>query len=90
MRSAATILGRSLRGLTLRLVDPNLTHGPDAAAALAAAIPLMLEQGLPSSVTEVGSEASGCHLQVVHLNPRKSHNRKWMVMTRVSNESLII
>jgi len=53
VRNAASILARSLRGVTLRLVDASLSPPADAAAAVAVVLPLMIEQGLGSSVTEV-------------------------------------
>jgi len=53
VRHSASILARSLRGVTLRLVDASLSPPADAAAAVAVVLPLMIEHGLSSTVTEV-------------------------------------
>lgn len=53
VRAAAITLARTLRSLTLRLADSAQTSPADSAAAVAAAVPLLLEKGLPSSVGEV-------------------------------------
>ncbi|KAF5832303.1 proteasome stabiliser-domain-containing protein [Dunaliella salina] len=53
VRNAASILARSLRGVTLRLVDASLSPPADAAAAVAMVLPFMIEHGLNSTVTEV-------------------------------------
>ncbi|KAK9810293.1 hypothetical protein WJX72_008148 [[Myrmecia] bisecta] len=53
VRLAATTLVRSLRGLTLHLADPAATSAADSAEAVAAALPLLLEKGMSSSVGEV-------------------------------------
>lgn len=59
VRNAAAILARSLRGVTLRLVDASLSPPADVAAAVAVVLPLMIEQGLGSSVTEVQEGGRG-------------------------------
>ena len=45
VRGAAAGALRALRGLTLRLCDPAATPPADAAAAVALALPLLLDQG---------------------------------------------
>ena len=45
VRVAAAALVRTLRGLTLRVADPELTPAADAAAAIKAALPLLLAKG---------------------------------------------
>jgi len=45
VRAAATGALRALRGLTLRLCDPAATPPADAAAAVALALPLLLQNG---------------------------------------------
>ncbi|KXZ47233.1 hypothetical protein GPECTOR_37g239 [Gonium pectorale] len=61
VRRAALSLARSLRGLTLRLADPQHTGAAGwggagglvyCASAVATVFPVLLEQGLPSSVPE--------------------------------------
>lgn len=42
---AAAALVRTLRGLTLRMADPELTPAANAAAAIRAALPLLLAKG---------------------------------------------
>lgn len=46
---AAAALVRTLRGLTLRMADPELSPVADAAAAIKAALPLLLAKGRGSS-----------------------------------------
>ena len=46
VRVAAAGALRSLRGLTLRLCDPAATPPTDAGAAVALALPLLLDQGM--------------------------------------------
>lgn len=53
VRQSGLALARSLRGLTLRLADPESTPVAFGKEAVAAALPLLLEQGLPSRVDEV-------------------------------------
>ncbi|KAL6762246.1 proteasome stabiliser-domain-containing protein [Haematococcus lacustris] len=53
VRRAAAGLARSLRGVTLRLCDPSLSPPRDAQAAVGLVLPLMLDQGITSSVEEV-------------------------------------
>ncbi|KAG2487332.1 hypothetical protein HYH03_014048 [Edaphochlamys debaryana] len=53
VRRAALALARTVRGLTLRLADPAHTPPKDCAAAVAVVLPILLEQGLTSSVVEV-------------------------------------
>ena len=43
MASAALV--RTLRGLTLRMADPELSPAADAAAAIKTALPLLLAKG---------------------------------------------
>ena len=57
VRVAATALVRTLRGLTLRMADPDLTPAADAAAAIKAALPLLLAKG-ESSPRSLGSAES--------------------------------
>ena len=45
VRGAATILGKTLRNLTLRLCDPQVTPTREAGEAVSLALPLMLEKG---------------------------------------------
>ena len=45
VRVAAAALVRTLRGLTLRVADPELSPAADAAAAIKAALPLLLAKG---------------------------------------------
>jgi len=45
VRSAATGLIRTLRGLTLRLADPQHTPQSEAAAAVAITLPFLVESG---------------------------------------------
>ncbi|KAJ9518457.1 hypothetical protein QJQ45_018491 [Haematococcus lacustris] len=65
VRRAAAGLARSLRGVTLRLCDPSLSPPRDAQAAVGLVLPLMLDQGITSSVEEVcparGSVLTGGH-----------------------------
>ncbi|MEW5319235.1 MAG: hypothetical protein WDW38_010400 [Sanguina aurantia] len=53
VRQAAIGLARSVRGLTLRMVDPQAATPADAAATFSVLLPLLLEQGLASNVSEV-------------------------------------
>ncbi len=48
VRGAATILGKTLRNLTLRLCDPQITPTKEAQEAVGLALPLLLEQGKTS------------------------------------------
>ena len=45
VRGAAAALVRTLRGLTLRVADPQLSPPAHATAAIAVALPLLLEKG---------------------------------------------
>lgn len=45
VRAAAATLVRTLRGLTLRVADPQLSLPAHAKAAIAVALPLLLEKG---------------------------------------------
>lgn len=45
VRAAAVTLARALRGLTLRVTDRAQSSEADAAAAVAVALPLLLEKG---------------------------------------------
>ena len=45
VRGAASILGKTLRNLTLRLCDPQVTPTKEAQEAVGLALPLLLEQG---------------------------------------------
>lgn len=45
VRAAAVTLARALRGLTLRVTDRAQSSEGDAAAAIAVALPLLLEKG---------------------------------------------
>lgn len=45
VRAAAVTLARGLRGLTLRVTDRAQSSEADAAAAVAVALPLLLEKG---------------------------------------------
>ena len=49
-RQAGIALGRAVRGLTLRLADRELTPAAEGSAAIAVALPLLLEKGLASQV----------------------------------------
>jgi proteasome component ECM29 len=54
VRRQALSLARSIRGISLRLVDPQQTSVKDCVEAVAQILPLLLgEHGLGSSVTEV-------------------------------------
>ncbi|EFN52702.1 hypothetical protein CHLNCDRAFT_138705 [Chlorella variabilis] len=53
VRQAGIALARSVRGLTLRLADVELTPAGEGRQAVGVALPLMLETGLPSTVPEV-------------------------------------
>lgn len=53
VRRQAFSLVRSVRGLTLRLVDPLHSPAEDCQQALGQLMPLLLEQGLGSSVVEI-------------------------------------
>ncbi|DBB07277.1 TPA: hypothetical protein ACH3X3_008782 [Trebouxia sp. C0006] len=53
VRGAASILGKTLRNLTLRLCDPQVTPTKEAQEAVGLALPLLLEQGVTSQVAEV-------------------------------------
>ena len=46
VRAAAGTLIRTLRGLTLRVADPQLSPPSHAKAAIAVALPLLLEKGV--------------------------------------------
>ena len=46
VRAAAATLVRTLRGLTLRVADPQLSPPDHAKAAIAVALPLLLEKGM--------------------------------------------
>lgn len=48
VRAAAATLVRTLRGLTLRVADPQLSPPAHAKAAIAVALPLLLEKGATS------------------------------------------
>ena len=50
VREAASKLARTMQSLTVRLADVSQTPSKQAAAAVAAALPLLLAKGLPSSV----------------------------------------
>lgn len=55
VRRQALALARSIRGISLRLVDPQQTSVKDCVEAVGQILPLLLsEQGLGSSVAEVG------------------------------------
>ena len=45
VRAAAASLVKTLRNLTLRLCDPQVTSTKEAAEAVSVALPLMLEKG---------------------------------------------
>lgn len=45
VRAAATTLVRTLRSLTLRVADPQLSPPAHATAAITVALPLLLEKG---------------------------------------------
>lgn len=45
VRAAAATLVRTLRGLTLRVADPQLSPPAHAKAAISVALPLLLEKG---------------------------------------------
>ena len=49
VRAAAASLVKTLRNLTLRLCDPQVTSTKEAAEAVSVALPLMLEKGTCSS-----------------------------------------
>jgi len=49
VRAAATGLIRTLRGLTLRLADPELSPQDEAAAAVSITLPFLVESGEPRS-----------------------------------------
>jgi proteasome component ECM29 len=53
VRQAGLTLVRCIRGLTLRFADKELTPQKDGKDAVAAALPLLLQLGLPSRVPEV-------------------------------------
>ena len=53
MRSAAAKLARSVQSMTVRLCDTTQTPAGQAAAATAAVLPLLLTQGLSSSVGSI-------------------------------------
>jgi hypothetical protein len=53
VRSAAFVLVRTVRSLTLRLCDRELTPTTDVQQCVAVALPLLLEKGMGSSVGEV-------------------------------------
>ncbi|GLI60137.1 hypothetical protein VaNZ11_002209, partial [Volvox africanus] len=53
VRRAALSLARTVRGLTLRLADPAHTPAKDCSSAVAVIMPVLLEQGLMSTVSEV-------------------------------------
>ncbi|PSC71704.1 proteasome-associated ECM29-like protein [Micractinium conductrix] len=59
VRVAGVALARSVRGLTLRLVDPELTPPSQGRQAVAVTLPLLLEKGLNSQVAEVRGLALG-------------------------------
>ena len=45
VRTAAVTLANSMRSLTLRLTDKALTPASQASAAIAVALPLLIQQG---------------------------------------------
>ncbi|KAL3147888.1 hypothetical protein ABBQ32_002606 [Trebouxia sp. C0010 RCD-2024] len=53
VRAAAAVLVKTLRNLTLRLCDPQVTPPGEAGEAVGLALPLMLEKGVTSQVAEV-------------------------------------
>lgn len=53
VRQAGMSLVRCMRGLTLRLADPDLTPASESKEAVSASLPLLLELALPSRVAEV-------------------------------------
>ena len=53
VRQAGLTLVRCVRGLTLRLADRELTPASEGKEAIGAALPLLLQMGLPSRVPEV-------------------------------------
>lgn len=78
VRQAGLTLVRSVRGLTLRLADKELTPASEGKEAIGAALPLLLQMGLPSRVPEVQAlsvdtlsriiKAAGPELVKPHLN----------------------
>lgn len=53
VRTAAQSLSRALVSVTVRLCDSAATPSADAAECVAAALPLLLSTGVPSSAAEV-------------------------------------
>eukprot|EP00798_Chlamydomonas_sp_ICE-L_P021409 gene21409-28366_t len=68
VRSQAETLARVVRGLSLRLVDPAHVTASDCTEAVAMLLPLLLEEGLGSSVKELSKAAGAEHLRP-HLAP---------------------
>jgi hypothetical protein len=66
VRAAAVTLARALRGLTLRVTDRAQSSEADAAAAIAVALPLLLEKGEavslpPGFVLNTSNSAQSLH-----------------------------
>jgi proteasome component ECM29 len=57
-RLAGVALARGMRNLTLRLADPEHTPAAQGREAVSAALPLLLEKGMPSRVPEVQALAA--------------------------------
>ncbi|GFR47108.1 hypothetical protein Agub_g8793, partial [Astrephomene gubernaculifera] len=68
VRRAAVSLSRTVRGLTLRLADPAHTSAKDCTAAVSEVLPVLLGQGLTSSVAEV----RGLSVEVLSLLSRSA------------------
>ena len=67
VRSAAELLAKNLRSLTLRLADRSQTPPGEATAAVSCALPLLLTKGMPSSVAEVQGLALDTLVKMVKL-----------------------
>ena len=78
VRQAGLTLVRCVRGLTLRLTDRELTPASQGKEAVAVALPLLIQKGLPSQVPEVQAlavdtlskiiKAAGPEIVKPHLN----------------------
>ncbi|GAB4815511.1 hypothetical protein N2152v2_002557 [Parachlorella kessleri] len=53
VRQAGINLSRTVRGLTLRLADPEFTPASQGREAISTTLPFLLEKGLPSQVGEI-------------------------------------
>lgn len=70
VRQAALSLAKTLRSVSLRLVDAGVSGPAVASAAVGALLPVLLEQGLASSVGEV---QVGHHYQDHHHHHHHQH-----------------